>query len=296
MKYNTLLKTLLAFIVSFPIATGLAASENAPGDFSFIVLSDTQMGFTTRDKDMSAEIESFNKAVDYINQAKPSFVVIAGDLINSPYPGKIRDSETAEFKKILSKIDKSIPVHLVIGNHELDNIPKPETLQWARQTFGKDYYSFAVGKCRFIVLNSTIICSPQKVKTETAAQKEWLLKELASIPANEKANTLIIQHHPYFLVTADEKNNYSNTPLKIRNEYLDIFRKHGIRNILCGHLHCYHSNSSMGFKQIICGPISQPLGPGKTGLMTATFSNGKFDFRFIPFTPAQEKEVPTQAK
>jgi len=292
MKYSAL-KSLFLFILSATVCTNLSTAENTPGDFSFIVLSDTQMGFTAANKNMSAEIENFGKAVDYINQAEPAFVVITGDLINYPYPGNIRDEQTAEFKKILSKINSAIPVHLVIGNHELDNTPKPESLQWARNTFGKDYYSFSFGKCRFIVLNSTIICSPQKVKADRDAQKEWLIKELASIPADERANTVIIQHHPYFLLMADEKDNYSNIPIKIRKEYLEIFRQNGVRTVLCGHLHCNHSAGDQGLKMVICGPISKPLGPGRSGFMTVKFHGGKFDFQFQPFNPAPaEKPLP----
>lgn len=296
MKNTNLLTTVLSFVISLVLTANLAASENTADDFTFVVLSDTQLGFSTKDKDLSIDIESFNKAVDYINRTKPAFVLINGDLINSPYPGKIRDTETAEFKKILSKIDNSIPVHLVIGNHELDNTPKPEALQWAEKTFGKSYYSFTFGKCHFIVLNSTIIVAPKKVKTESAAQKEWLLKELAAIPADEKANTIIVQHHPYFVINSNEKDHYANIPGKIRKEYLEILRSNGIRLLLCGHLHCHHITADMGIKEVVCGPTSLPLGPGKKGLMTVKFSNGKFDFNFQPFTPDPAEKPALQAQ
>lgn len=70
----------------FVLALGFSPAVRADRDagFWFVQMADTQLGFSSGNKDPAPEIANFHKAVEWINQVKPAFVVISGDLINHP--------------------------------------------------------------------------------------------------------------------------------------------------------------------------------------------------------------------
>ena len=56
--------------------------------------------------------------------------------------------------KVYSRLDKSIPLVCVCGNHDVGDKPTVATVSSYRQSFGDDYFSFWIGGVHFIVLNS----------------------------------------------------------------------------------------------------------------------------------------------
>ncbi|MBW2316829.1 MAG: metallophosphoesterase, partial [Deltaproteobacteria bacterium] len=138
------------------------------GSTFFLQMADTQfgmyskpavlsyLGWRFREGSFERETENMEKAIAHANRLRPSFVVICGDLVNTPgHPEQV-----AEFQRIAAGIDASIPLHLVAGNHDVENEPTPETLASYRETFGRDAYAFRHGEVYGIVLNSQLIHSP----------------------------------------------------------------------------------------------------------------------------------------
>jgi 3',5'-cyclic AMP phosphodiesterase CpdA len=94
---------------------------------------------------------------------------MSGDLVNKPGD----KAQIEEYLRITHKLDPSIPLYNIAGNHDVGNIPTPESLAAYRPTFGEDYYSFYNGPMEGVVLNSSIIQHPEKVMDEEVRQREW---------------------------------------------------------------------------------------------------------------------------
>ena len=76
----------------------------------------------------------FETAIAHANALAPAFVVICGDLVNRVgHAGQI-----AEFLRIGSLLDPSIPLYFVAGNHDVGNAPTAESQRAYRETFGAD--------------------------------------------------------------------------------------------------------------------------------------------------------------
>ena len=171
----------LLFVVV--LAASLAAvrtQAQASPPFFFLQFSDPQFGMYTKDQGFAQETVNFEMAIATANRLKPSFVVVTGDLVN-----KAGDAaQIAEYKRIAAKIDKSIPLYNVAGNHDVENEPTPESVAAYRKSFGPDRYTFQSGSLAGVVLNSSLIHSPGKAADLADAQRTWLLGELARLKAS----------------------------------------------------------------------------------------------------------------
>jgi len=212
------------------------------------------------------ETANYEFAVANVNRLRPAFVVICGDLIN-----KTGDkSQANEYFRITSKIDRSIPVHAVAGNHDVGNDPTPESLKAYRARFGPDYYSFRHGRIYGIVLNTSVISAPGKVQADADAQETWLKAELTRARASDARHVVIFQHHSWFIEKADEASEYFNVPLDPRRRYLDLLKSSGVRYVFAGHYHRNAFGRDGALEMITSGPVGRPLGADPSGLRIVT--------------------------
>jgi len=295
--------TLIQFALPLALAIGIAAQQapatppatapqgvsGAPlsvpaGGFFFVQLSDTQFGFSNNDIDFIQDTASAEFAVASVNRLKPAFVIVTGDLVN-----KAGDAaQIAEYDRIMAKVDRAIPVYHVAGNHDIENEPTPASVAAYRAHFGKDYYTFRQGTLLGIVLNSTLIHTPTKAEAEYAEQDRWLRTELDRAASSGAKHIVIFQHHPWFLQKADEPDSYYNIPLSRRPALLELFRTHGITELVSGHLHRSQEATDAGLHSIITGPVGRPLGGqsgfrvfvvGDTGITSRYFAFGEIPYR-----------------
>src|SRR5258708_13522390 len=134
----------------------LLAMNAQPAGF-FLQMSDPQFGMYSENRDFAQETINFEKAIAAANKLKPAFVVVCGDLVNQAGNA----AQIAEYHRIAAKLDRSIALHNVAGNHDVGNEPTPESLAAYRKQFGPDYYSFRHGDFVGILLNSSLIHHPQ---------------------------------------------------------------------------------------------------------------------------------------
>jgi 3',5'-cyclic AMP phosphodiesterase CpdA len=281
-------KKSILILLLIVILGGLDLLADKKHSFFFVIIADPQIGFSGKDVSLEKDSELFRKAVFSINKLQPEFVVVCGDMINYPYPGKIRDLQVERFFGILKEIDKKIPVYLLPGNHELTNSPKMQELNWYRKTFGKDYYKFKTNNWLFIVLNSNMIVSPKFINDESKTQKIWLKKILSSSAETSSGKVIVFQHHPFFLSKPLEADNYSNVPLACRKEYLDMLKKYNVKNVFAGHYHRCSDGNDGSLRMVTCGPVGKPLGKGQSGIMIVYISeDGNIFHRFFPY-----KDIP----
>ena len=177
------------------LTLALLALSAPGGDFFFLQMSDPQFGMYTANKDFVQETANFEFAIASANRLRPAFVVICGDLVNKEGD----PAQIAEYQRIAAKLDRSIPLHNVAGNHDVGNEPTPELLAAYRKNFGPDYYTFRHGDFAGIVLDSSLIQHPDKAPAEAAKQEAWLTSELEKLKGQGPGHIAVFQHISYFL-------------------------------------------------------------------------------------------------
>jgi hypothetical protein len=133
----------------------------------FVQLSDPQFGMYANDANFVQETANFEFVVANVNRLRPAFVVVCGDLVNKPGDA----AQIAEYRRIAGKLDQSIPLYNVAGNHDVGNEPTPASLAAYRHTFGPDYYTFQSGDLFGFVLDSSLIQHPEKAPEEAAHRR-----------------------------------------------------------------------------------------------------------------------------
>jgi 3',5'-cyclic AMP phosphodiesterase CpdA len=271
------LRSLTGLFAAMLMASGLVAGAAEP--FFFIQLSDPQFGMFTGNKDFAQETANFEFAVATVNRLRPKFVVITGDLVNKPGDA----AQIAEFKRIAAKVDPAIPVYNVAGNHDVENVPTPELIAAYMNVFGPDRYVFRHGGLAGLVLNSSVIHSPQKTTNEYAAQEQWLRTELERARADGAQHIVIFQHHPWFLKTADEADEYFNIPKERRAPHLALFREFRVKHLFSGHYHRNAVARDGDLEAVTTGPVGQPLGGDKSGLRVVIVRDNRLEHRYYHF-------------
>ena len=247
--------------------------------FFFIQLTDPQFGMWTSDADCQQETVNFEFAIATANRLKPAFVIVTGDLIN-----KTGDqAQSDEYLRIAAKLDRSIPLYNVAGNHDLGNTPTPETMAAYATRFGKDYYVFHCGPLMGIVLNSCLLKSPENTAPQAAQHAVWLqrlLEDLAKGKPADVRHVVVFQHHPWFSETIDEPDGYNNLPLPDRRRYLDLFRQGGVTHVLAGHYHANRSTKYEALELVASAAIGKPLSSDGAGLRVVVVRDTGIEHRF----------------
>lgn len=260
-------------------------AQAADDSFTFIQLSDPQLGMFTDNRDFAQDAANFEFAVTAVNRLKPAFVVITGDLVHKPGDA----AQIAEYRRIVAKIDHSIPVYNIAGNHDVENVPTPATLEAYTRIFGPDRYAFSHRGLVGIVLNSSVIHSPQQTPEQLAEQERWLRAELTKARDARARHIVVFQHHPWFIKSSGEADQYFNIPLARRAAYLALFREFGVRYLFCGHYHRNAEARDGEIENITSGPVGKPLGGAKSGIRVAIVRPDKIEHRYFELG-----ELPTQ--
>jgi len=244
--------------------------------FFFIQLTDPQFGMFTTNRDLAQETANFEFAVATINRLHPAFVVVTGDLVN-----KVGDAaQIREYKRILAEVNPAIPVYNVAGNHDVGNIPTPETVAAYTNRFGPDHYSFRHDGFVGIVLDSNLIEAPQNVQDLAAVQEHWLESELQATRETGARQLVIFQHHPWFLKTVDEPDQYFNLPRERRVKYLALFHQFGVNDVFCGHYHRNLVARDGSLEIVTTGALGKPLGGSQSGIQVVIVRNDGIEHRF----------------
>lgn len=237
----------------------LAWSLRADAPFFFLQGTDPQFGMYEENRGFERETVNFEKFIATANRLKPAFVIVTGDLVNrASDPG-----QTGEYLRIAAKLDKSIPIHHVAGNHDFN--PTAASLAAYRKKFGPDWYTFRHGTTAFFVLNSVLMHSPGPLTGEAAKQEAWFKQELAKAKRNGARRLVVFQHHPHFLLFAGEPEQYFNLPMNVRQRYLNILEQSGVSHVFAGHYHLNMVAAGEKLELVTTGPIGKPRGSEQSG-------------------------------
>lgn len=196
---------------------GFENKSNQFSEFFFIHSADPQFGLfeafenpnITIAKNWTRDQYFLREAVQQWNEMKPTFVVISGDLVNDS-PGKKnsqRAKQLADLKMELEKLDQSIPLVFLPGNHDVENEPTKTALSEYKKNFGDDYFSFWVNSVMFIVLNSQLYKNHKLMKEEYEMQNKWLDEQLKDALNNKYTHVIVFQHIPWFLENINEPDD-----------------------------------------------------------------------------------------
>ena len=262
------------FVVAILLLLAPLAAQSGPG--FFVQLADPQFGAFTSDRGFEQETANFEFAIANINRIRPAFVVVCGDLVN-----KAGDpAQVAEYFRITARLDRSIPVYSVPGNHDVGNEPTPESLAAYRQAFGPDYYSFRSGELFGIVLDSSLIAAPGRAPDAAEQQETWLKAELSKARASGARHIVVFQHHSWFLEEPNEADQYFNIPREQRRRYLDLLKASGVRYVFAGHYHRNAFGKDGTLEMITNGPVGRPLGPDPSGIRVVYMREDRLEHQY----------------
>jgi 3',5'-cyclic AMP phosphodiesterase CpdA len=168
----------------------------------------------------------------------------------------------------------------VAGNHDIENVPTSDTISVYTNLFGPDHYTFRHGKLVGIVLNSTVIHSPQQTGGELNLQQRWLRDELARARDEGAGPIVVFQHHPWFLKSAGEPDEYFNIPRERRAPYLALFHEFGVKHLFSGHYHRNAIARDGDIEAVTTGAVGKPLGTDKSGLRVVIVRDQAIEHRF----------------
>ncbi len=243
--------------------SGIAPAQSL---WSFAVMSDPQFGMYAKNRNFVQETANLEFAVGNVNRLHPRFLVICGDLVNRRGDA----AQIAEYKRNLKQVDPAIPVYSVAGNHDVGDVPTPDSLQVFHNSIGPDHYTFTANNVLGVVLDSNLIRGPQGDPQAAKEQKEWLIKTLQHARSDSGREVVIFQHVPYFLKSADENDNYFNIPKAARREYLDLLEQLGVKYVFAGHYHRNAGGADGPLTEIVTGAVGMPLGSSVSGFRIVT--------------------------
>lgn len=283
------------------------------GELSFMFLADCQLGayasfsgmseadvveFAARD--MRVEIvpytdgfewdaARYREAVAAINEVRPDFAVMGGDMVNDPWDR----SQYEALLSLTSDLDPGIQMYWVPGNHDVGAdtvVPTADSIANYRRRFGPDYYSFRHGVHGFVVLNTVVIDHPEEVPSEWERQVAFLESEL-EVLARETASTTVMGHHPLFLDDPDEDDNYWNLPRERRLRVAELLERYGVRKVFAGHWHRNNLASDAGLEVVTTGPVGYPLGNDPSGYRIVTLDGAHTTHDYFPLNPDSDDPV-----
>jgi Icc-related predicted phosphoesterase len=256
-----------------------AAEEFKP--FSFVLAADPQIGFGSGGA--AGDEERFVQLAHQVNEMSPDFVLVAGDLTQWG-----TCAEWQRFDDALAKF--RVPVHLLMGNHEFQGHPQRD-LAYFREHYGRDYYSFTRNNCEFVNLNASVIvraASSEFYRREADRQWTWLERTLAASKAAGRTHIFLVMHQPPFVHDENEPRGllHSDWPAGERKRLLELARRYGVHDMLCGHLHRNLELHSGGLDIYVVGGTSVVWGKEPCGFRLFNVTRDGLEQQFVRLDPA----------
>ena len=213
------------------------------------------------------------QVLEAVKAQKPDFVLHTGDII--PGHCDTPDGQLEEMATGLQMLDRiQAPVYFSFGSHDgifgikndnaLKELALPRLSSQLNQPFGKSYYAFTRGGCRFISLDYNIWDD---------TQRDFLESELAACPKD--LFTIVFGHPPLCAIARPffTKENYCR-------DVGALFAKYPVHAYFCGHTHNHAASIHRFGNQFVPQLMSTPLAYPDGEVIPLT------DVR--PFLPAQE--------
>ncbi len=230
------------------------------GDFSFVQISDSHMGFNKpANPDVVATLQA---AVEKINRLPrpPAFLLHTGDISHLSKPEQF-DNVDEILKSAIAK-----DVFFVPGEHDvLDDNGKTYLERYGKRTQGTGWYSFDKNGVHFIGLVNVMDLKAGGLGSLGAEQLEWLKKDVKHL--KHSTPIVVFAHIPLWSVYPDWGWGTQDSA-----QALSYLKKFGSVTVLNGHIHqtmqkvegkvTFHTAMSTAFPQPQPGKAESP-GPMK---------------------------------
>jgi len=269
-----------------------ATADTAAGDFSFVQISDSHIGFN---KDANKDvIGTLQKAIAKINSLPkpPDFILHTGDLSHL--------SEAEEFDALEQNLKqiKTSRIFYVPGEHDVlsDNGAQYRE-RFGKKTLGSGWYSFDKNGVHFIGLVNVVNTHEGGLGVLGTEQLDWLKKDLAPLAASTPI--VVFAHIPLWAVYPQWGWGTDDA-----EQALGFLRRFGSVSVLNGHIHqvvkkvegniTFHTAMSTAFPQPAPGTAPKP-GPMKVeagrlssvlGITDVTYVEGKHTLAVVDSTLA----------
>ncbi len=253
------------------IALMLTAACNSFEPFTFVQMSDTQIGFIDKSEGYSHSDSLMKAAVVASNALSPAYVFVTGDLVDNP-SDPVQDSV---YRTRLSEI--VAPVYTVPGNHDYMGFTREKQKAYIALR-GYDRFSFRDRGCAFIGMDSN--CIKDGVTEAEAEQWDWLVRELDA--AKGCRYTFVFLHCPIVRESLDEKEDYFNFSMEQRKKYLSLFKEKGVDVVFAGHTHQDYDAVIEGIHLVTAGPVCNALGHGTPGYNVVKVGESGVEVNYTP--------------
>ncbi|HEY2712758.1 MAG TPA: metallophosphoesterase [Chthoniobacterales bacterium] len=269
-----------------------ATADAAAGDFSFVQISDSHIGFN---KDANKDvIGTLQKAIAKINSLPkpPDFILHTGDLSHL--------SEAEEFDALEQNLKQIKTGHIfyVPGEHDVlsDNGAQYRE-RFGKNTLGSGWYSFDKNGVHFIGLVNVVNTHEGGLGVLGMEQLDWLRKDLAPLAASTPI--VVFAHIPLWAVYPQWGWGTDDA-----EQALGFLRRFGSVSVLNGHIHqvvkkvegniTFHTAMSTAFPQPAPGTAPKP-GPMKVeagrlssvlGITDVNYVEGKHTLAVVDSTLA----------
>ena len=245
--------------------------------FFFVQMTDPQLGFKEKDG-FEQGLALLSETVDAINRIRPDFVVVTGDMTNN----RFNEAQWAAYREQMDRIDKSIPVWHIPGNHDLK--PREEgDVDHYLSRFGYERFSFRHKGSAFIGINSCYL--KDKCFEQEKEQCVWMLSELRK--ARKARHIFLFTHCPVIKSDPLEAEDYFNFQEPYRSFYFDVCERYGVDAVISGHLHRSRYCDYKGVQYITASASGLPLGDGISGINIITVDKNGFSTQFVPASEAK---------
>ncbi|MEU9509553.1 phosphodiester glycosidase family protein [Micromonospora sp. NPDC048170] len=244
--------------------------DGAP--WRFAVMSDTQFVAANPDSDLVAQAR---RTLREVKAAKPDFLVINGDFVDTAYP-----ADFALAKRLLDEeLGGELPYHYVPGNHEIMGAP----IANFRAVFGDTERTFDHRGTRFVTLNS----STGSLRGGGFDQVRMLREALDSAAGDPAVGSVVVLHHhpPRDPSPAKASQLGDRKEAALLEQWLADFQHRTGKGaaFVGGHVGTFHADRVDGVPYLINGNSGKnPSTPADQGGFT-----GWTEFGVDPVTPAE---------
>jgi 3',5'-cyclic-AMP phosphodiesterase len=241
-------------------AGATAAHATTKARFDFVHFTDTHL-----QPELGA-IEGTRRCFEEINRAKPAFAIAGGDLVmDADLAPKTRAREIyGKYMEAQKRL--TMPVHAVIGNHDVVGMQASSGASesdpdfgkgWFEERFGRRYRSFDHQGWHFVMLDSVMVANRNFTGGIDPEQLQWLKRDLAALAP--RTPIIAVTHIP--LVSAalqilpDPWKTADTYLIKNSVEVLEAFGPYNLKAVLQGHTHICEMVVHRGVQFLTSGAV-----------------------------------------
>ena len=197
----------------------------------------------------------FDKILTQIQADQPRFLMIGGDMSESP---KYKNIKTEFFRSGLLNMISYIPFYSAEGNHDAGDAKNSVAFTHMPENSGPDgSYSFDYGDLHTLVINTESDC--------TVGSKQYNFAQDDLFKTQRIWKVVVFHQSAYVYGTGHQPNQ---DMVKMTS---NIFEPNGVDMVLTGHSHFFQHNLVNGIPHMVIGSSGAPLYTPKAGEYTVKY-------------------------